>query len=317
MTDLDWGRAMLPKVSRTFALAIGALDDPWDRWVTSSYLVCRVADTVEDAPDLPWHERRALFDAFDRALRTGDAAPFVDRAAVLPVDDEGELARGLPRVLAPIASYPEEVRGEIVRWVLEMTAGMASYAARREAAGTAPVVLEDEDDLLRYCHFVAGTVGGLLTELFVHGSDRVRERARILREHAEGFGLLLQLTNIAKDVREDLAEGRCFVPRSFCEAHHLEAADLFAPGRDADTAGVIRTVVDLARRYVPDAERYIRALPPKEVGIRNFCTLPALLATSTLDLLAEDPTGSVRKVDRTTVASILARMERPSALEWR
>src|SRR5688572_23870609 len=121
MTDLEWGRAILPKVSRTFALAIGALDDPWEPWVTSSYLVCRVADTIEDAPNLSPVERRTLFDAFDHALASGDADRFVEDARVLPDDDEGELARGLGRVLNPMAGYPPDVRRQIVRWVSEMS----------------------------------------------------------------------------------------------------------------------------------------------------------------------------------------------------
>ena len=317
MTDLDWGRAMLPKVSRTFALGIRMLSDPWEPWVTSSYLLCRVADTIEDAPDLRWSDRRALFEAFDRAIETGDPSRFAAGAAVLPHDDEGELARGLVRVLAPLEAYPSGVRHEIVRWVSEMTAGMASYAERRDRVGRGVFALDDEDDLLRYCYFVAGTVGHLLTSLFAQGSARVAERTDTLRLHATGFGTLLQLTNIVKDVGDDRARGVCFVPRSMCAAYGLRVEDLFAPGWNEQTTAALRDVIALARRHETHAERYIAALPSDEESPRKFCSLPLLLAKSTLDLLEENPTRPERKVDRATVAAIVRQGEQRFAAPLR
>ena len=74
MTDLEWGAEMLPKVSRTFALCITLLDPPWCEWVRTSYLLCRIADTIEDAPGLSLASRRALFDAFMGALRDGNGS---------------------------------------------------------------------------------------------------------------------------------------------------------------------------------------------------------------------------------------------------
>src|ERR1700749_864412 len=44
----EFCRNMLPKVSRTFALNIPVLPQPLDLVVTVAYLLCRIADTVED-----------------------------------------------------------------------------------------------------------------------------------------------------------------------------------------------------------------------------------------------------------------------------
>ena len=82
MTDLDWCRSMLPKVSRTFALGIQMMPAPFETWVTVGYLLCRVVDTVEDTPDIEWAVRRRLFTAFEHALITGNTADFeADQAA--------------------------------------------------------------------------------------------------------------------------------------------------------------------------------------------------------------------------------------------
>ena len=302
VTDLEWGAQMLPKVSRTFALGITFLDEPWCQWVRTSYLLCRIADTVEDAPGLSLAARRALFDTFVGSLGSGDGSAFLALARRLPDDDEGELARGLDRVLSVYSSFPPDVRTRIARWVEEMAEGMLAYAASFDA-GTP---IRDEADLLRYCHFVAGTVGQLLTDLFVLGSDRVRERETELRAEAESFGLLLQLTNIAKDLEEDLARGACFVPQSILERRWVPRDELFGLFAEHRTGMVVRDLVAMAREYLPAAHRYVHALPAEELSIRRFCTLPLSLAMRTLDLLDAEPTGAVRKVDRATVMALVA-----------
>ncbi len=63
----------------------------------------------------------------------------------------------------------------------------------------------DEGDLKRYCYHAAGTVGLMLTRLMGvkdPGADR----------HAIALGVAMQLTNIARDVREDAGRGRCYLP---------------------------------------------------------------------------------------------------------
>ena len=52
MTDLEWCRSMLPRVSRTFAMGIQMLPQPFEPWVTVGYLLCRVVDTVEDTESM-------------------------------------------------------------------------------------------------------------------------------------------------------------------------------------------------------------------------------------------------------------------------
>src|SRR5689334_14852294 len=66
-------QAILPAVSRTFALGIRALPGALGQAVLDAYLLCRVADTVEDAPGIDPSVKSALFDDF--------LAAFDDRGA--------------------------------------------------------------------------------------------------------------------------------------------------------------------------------------------------------------------------------------------
>ena len=88
--------AMLPRVSRTFALSILALRPACGSRSVSPYLLCRIVDTIEDDPKIAG-ARGALFDAFDAALASGDGAEVerLARDADLGASaDERELARG-------------------------------------------------------------------------------------------------------------------------------------------------------------------------------------------------------------------------------
>jgi len=57
-SSADFQDRILPYVSRTFALTIPQLPQPLRTAVTNAYLLCRIADTIEDEPALPPAETR-------------------------------------------------------------------------------------------------------------------------------------------------------------------------------------------------------------------------------------------------------------------
>src|SRR3984957_5964332 len=74
-SDKDYQDRVLPQVSRTFALTIPQLPPALRCAVTNAYLLCRIADTIEDEPTLPPAETRVYLDRFVAAVAgRGDAA---------------------------------------------------------------------------------------------------------------------------------------------------------------------------------------------------------------------------------------------------
>ena len=243
MDDLKFCIDILPKVSRTFALSIEALSEPLREVVRASYLLCRIVDTIEDDEDLPDARRQELFDVFVGLMEDDDVDPavleaaFADDATRSP--DHALCAdcgapfrrfRGLPTPLKEAARPP----------IIEMAVGMAEYAGRWQGTGGL-TVLADEEDLARYCYFVAGTVGNLLTAVFlaVEG-DRISPRRQAeLQQRSVAFGLGLQMTNIVKDVAADRDRGCCFLPGTVCAKHGVEPSQIVDPAhRDAAMAVV-------------------------------------------------------------------------------
>lgn len=289
--DDEFCRRILPHVSRTFALSISMLPEALAHSVTVAYLLCRIADTIEDDPARPPEEKRALLFAFAGALEDGGRAPTVADAFQGWQDAEEGLAASASRVLGEFHRLPAEQRRLVRPWIQEMCAGMADTVdllASREDGGLR--ALGTLDDLRRYCYYVAGTVGHLLTDLFqtttLHlPAGRVEELHRL----AHGFGLGLQMTNIIKDVRDDRERGVSFVPAAMCVAHGIDVREFGEPGASAGTRAVVGDLLLEARHWLDEGLAYCAALPVTAYGIRRFCLSALFLAARTLRLIERTP----------------------------
>ncbi len=287
--DREFCAATLPGVSRTFALSIQALPADLRDAICVAYLLCRVVDTVEDDRRKTPQVRGALFDMFDRVLseaREGDGSSAVDfeeaaRAAELGVTDhEKTLCHGAGSVFRTFASLPDPQREAIFPSVLEMSRGMRSYSERADREGG--LKLRDLEDLEKYCYYVAGTVGELLTALFALSTPVDEATRAAVDERAVSFGLGLQLVNILKDVAEDALRGDCFLPQKQAAEHGLELASIMAPSERSKGLALLRSVSARARQHLDNAEEYTLLWPSVAGEIRLFCTVPLALALATL-----------------------------------
>lgn len=289
--------AALPHVSRTFALCIRFLPDELEYSVLVAYLLCRIADTIEDSASLGETDQRQLLawlrDALDTPALAGDAAPLQEAFADAESHDE-RLARDAAAVLREYHRLPQPHRDAIRPPVQEMCDGMAEFVSgplRRDAGAPAALrALPDVASLERYCYFVAGTVGHLLSALFrQHFAHADAERDRQLESLAASFGLGLQLTNIVKDVSADRGRGVSFVPEDLCAGAGIDVERLTDPAHRAAGRQVVGQVAAMARRRLDDAITYCTVLPRGEYGIRRFCLVSVFLAARTLALLPRDP----------------------------
>lgn len=295
-SEADWEfcRSILPHVSRTFALGIRLLPPALRRSVTVSYLLCRIADSIEDDLNMPIEPRRALLGQIGAALTDEglDLSP-IEQAQCNP--QVVRLTRAANCVLREFRRLPPADQAAIAPQVREMAAGMASYL--RPLHPELKPVLEDLPDLRHYCYFVAGTVGQMLTQLFsVHNSRVDPGRQARLREVATGFGLGLQLTNIARDLTDDLSQQRNYVPSSLWRAAGLAPRDFLAHGSEAGSRLIIETLLHEARTSLGDGLEYCVLLPRSAIRIRVFCLTALFFACRTLALLERSPGQAGRRV---------------------
>lgn len=286
--ERQWVAETLPKVSRTFALTIRLLPAALEHPVAVAYLLCRIADTIEDSAALPATEKSALLGEFRAAIGGGSTAG-LERAFAAAATDDARLARDAHLALAAFHRLPGTMQARIRPHVEEMCDGMAEFA-RARGDGTALYALPDTAALDRYCYYVAGTVGHLLTGLFTDQLPRIDgTRHERLAALATSFGLGLQLTNIIKDVAADRERGWCFVPADLCRAHGFAPAELLAGPPHGAAREAMAELIAKARGHLDDAVAYCTLLPRSAYGIRMFCLLAVNLAIRTLRLAETDP----------------------------
>jgi squalene monooxygenase len=283
----DWVycKQALGAVSRTFSKPIAMLPGDLEVAVSLGYLLCRIADTVEDHPAVVRRDKDRLFglllDVIERGAQPREFEQMFE--AIEGDDAELSLARNLSRVMRVHARLPEAMQQVVGRWVAEMARGMSLYT-HREAGEDGFVALYTVEDLERYCYYVAGTVGHMLTELFaVHMGDALDPRtAAELRQHAESFGAGLQLVNILKDVTDDRERRWSFVPRAACERAGLGIHNLTDGALRERAHSAVSPLFELAKQKLDRALVYALTIPPDQKGVRMFCLLPLWMAALTL-----------------------------------
>jgi farnesyl-diphosphate farnesyltransferase len=307
---------MLEKVSRTFALNIQVLSPSLKRSILLGYLFCRMADTVEDEPGMPGARKRDLLELFRAIFAPGSA--WKERAA--------EFAATLPENWrtsqdpnAFLTAHPEWPLGLLMdgdprdlihvgRCVDTMSQGMAEFALR-QATGVEWVPLQTVAELDRYCYFVAGTVGEMLTELFSDHSPLISPaRREKLRARSVDFGLGLQLVNILKDAAEDSVRGICYIPEELTARHGITTAQLLDPAHKSAAMAAMRELTAKALTHLDAAFAYTLDLPRLEPRMRLFCLWPLFMAAATLaEVAASDRVLSQEKVkiSRAQVKSIV------------
>ncbi len=212
-------RAITRHHARTFYFASACLPRPTRAHAYAVYGFCRWADDgVDAATDRAEAAGRLDLarEALDLAYADGPAPPglLAFRRTVR--------ARSIPRDL-----FDALLDG------MEMDLDVTRYATFAE--------------LDRYCYRVAGVVGLMMTRIFGYRSDCCLPDALAL-------GTAMQLTNILRDVGEDLALGRVYLPQDELARFGVDEAQLAGGRVDDAFRALMRFQVDRARRYYRQAE---------------------------------------------------------------
>ncbi|MFB6140736.1 MAG: phytoene/squalene synthase family protein [Halosimplex sp.] len=325
--DLDYCYEAVQDVSRTFALTVAELDEPMSRDICVGYLLCRIADTIEDAGHIPPAEQRALLDRYNDVLDP-ETDESIDefRAAVdewIPEEpnDDWSVVAEAPRVFRTFEGLDEDSRSAIRPPVRELVGGMAMFVERYSEQGG--LRLQTFGELEEYCWYAAGTVGTLVTGLLSRNvDDSVSET---LHNNARSFAMLLQLVNVSKDVATDFEEeNNVYIPQELLEDEELDTEDIRDEDNGEEFVPVIRRVVDRAEGYLDGAQTWLEAMPEIRGNTLSAWAIPFLLAVGTLRELEERPEDVIEegdvKVSRSEVTTLFATFageDDPSVAELR
>jgi squalene synthase HpnD len=230
----------------SFSMAMRVLPKDRRDAMFSVYRFCRAVDDIADEPDY-----------FSRAQRL----------------DQLRLWR--EQIQAMFAGRPPQALSDLVLAVRR-------YGLRREdfEAVIDGVTMDAEGDMRApdwatldlYCDRVASAVGRLSVRIF--GLS-----AQVGEPLAFHLGRALQLTNILRDIDEDAAIGRLYLPREALSAAHVGTIDPLEAAADPNLAVACMEVVGQARRHFAQAETILASAP------RSAVRAPRLMAAAYHSLL--------------------------------
>jgi 15-cis-phytoene synthase len=257
--DIDAAYALCEQITReqarNFSWGIRLLPATKRRALSAVYAVARRIDDIGDGDLPPDQKLRELAIA-----RAGSTAPgeHLDDPVFRALDDA---ARHLP---IPLDAFGELVDG------CEMDVTGRSY--------------DDLDQLVEYCRCVAGSIGRLSLGVF-----DPRPGGAGAAELADALGVALQLTNILRDIREDLLNGRVYLPQEDLDRFGVDLR-IDDGGVLVDDAGALTALVrfsaDRARTWYDDGLRLVPMLDRRSAAC---CAAMSGIYRRLLDRIAADP----------------------------
>jgi phytoene synthase len=112
-----------------------------------------------------------------------------------------------------------------------------------------------EADLMRYCYHVAGAIGVMMARVM-----GVEDHEEDVLDRACDLGLAFQLVNIARDVSEDDAAGRCYLPREWLAEADIPPGEHMKPAHRPALVRLVARLLDMAEIYEASARRGIETL---------------------------------------------------------
>jgi len=223
---MQQSRTITRRSASNLALAFVLLPKAKRDAMSALYAFCREVDDVADNETRPVEQRRAQLAAWREDIRRAGAGA----APEFPVNRE--LQPVIRRYDLPFVSFDDIIKG------CEMDLDQKRYA--------------DFTELNLYCYRVASAVGLLSIRVFGYRNPQCTD-------YATQLGHALQLTNILRDVRDDAARGRIYLPMSELKACNVEEIEIlrgeYSP-RYRDLAG---RVAEKARHHYRRARELLPA----------------------------------------------------------
>jgi phytoene synthase len=202
------------KFAKTFYFASPFLSKERRRAAYAVYALCRITDDYVDANDRDTASQK--LSKINRDIETAYAKG--------PLEDPLLLAF---RHSIENFNIPKEYFADILNGMY-MDLNKNRYA--------------DFDELHDYCYKVAGVVGLIMLQIF----DASAQEAR---PYAADLGVALQLTNIIRDIKEDYARGRIYLPQDEMQRFGVSQEDIVSQKLDQNLKALLKFQIQRARQY--------------------------------------------------------------------
>lgn len=253
-------RAVAHKHGKNFSVGFRFLPKVKRRAVYAAYAYCRVADDIADesgAAAAPAGDIAAQLDAWQAEL---DAC--YEGRPTHPITIA--LADALRHFAIPKSAFLDLIEG-----------------CRQDMVKTR---YETFDELLQYCDYVATSISDISLSIFGYKSDQALAYGRKL-------STALQLTNVTRDIGDDVTRDRIYVPREELRQFDVSERELLERAENDRVRRLVEFQIARAERYFREAEPLLREL---DFDARFPTLLMGGVYATVLAKLRKDPLAAVR-----------------------
>jgi 15-cis-phytoene synthase len=231
---VNYSRERIEKGSKSFAAAARLFDHETRAHAYMLYAWCRHCDDVIDGQELGFAASGATTSS--PAKRLEELREKTRRAVH---GDWDEMVFGALHRVVSERQLPET-------YLFDHLDGFAMDVEGRR--------YETLDDTLSYCYHVAGVVGVMMAVIM-----GVRDAATL--DRASDLGIAFQLTNITRDVMEDAAIGRVYLPEEWLRDAGISSATIADPANREAVRAVTQRLLAVSDQFYTSARHGIASLP--------------------------------------------------------
>ncbi len=279
--------ALLEETSRSFFLTLKVLPSRVRRQIGLLYLLARIADTVADSDEGDAVQRLQVLEEYNQYVQGNSKTlpDFEPLAMIQSNPSEKKLLLNVELAVQALDQFASTDKKRM-RECLEIIISGQSLDLQRFGRTKEVVPLSNRDELDDYAYRVAGSVGEFWTHMSLNHLFKMDDlTTKQFFENGVRFGKALQLINILRDIPEDLALGRCYIPIDCLNDIGLEPTDLMAQENMEKFRPLFHELIDIASAHLDAAVEYIMMLPYRQFRLRAACMLPVLIGQRTLTLL--------------------------------
>ncbi len=284
---------LLRDVSRSFYLTLRVLPQSIRKPISIAYLLARAADTLADTDIIETIQRLKLITLF-RSVLMGDAqikSLIVEMNLFISKQNhpsEKILLEKLTDIFGLLNTLSENDHAAVTSVVMTLSGGMLDDLNTFPTESSGEIkALKTAADLEKYTYSVAGCVGEFWSNICFHHDPRLNNwDLSVQRELGIHFGKALQLTNVLRDIAEDLRLGRCYLPSEQLTDLKIKPDQLLSPSMATQLRPIHNQWINQALDYFESASLYILNTPRKCVLLRLATLWPVMIGLHTLKLVS-------------------------------